>query len=209
MAKEYSPNPHDRFAAGLLRMPWLMQRLLRLTLPREVLAVLRLKQLRLCSEMLIDQQLRKMQADALYRIPLRGGWQIYLYVLFEHKSWQDPMTALQLLTYITALMQHLRRQGQPLAVVIPIVIYHGSKPWSTPVTLRQLVKSPEALRVFLPEHQVLVLDLPRGRTTVCGAGGVHGAAAGADCRAVAGTAATAIAADFHDDRSGAPGKILA
>lgn len=154
-------SAHDRFAATLLRMPHLMLRLLRLLLPPEVLAVMRPGGLRLCSELLIDDQLRKKHADALYRIPLRGGRQIYLYVMFEHKSWQDPLTALQLLTYMISLMHHLRREGQRLAVVIPIVIYHGHTPWSTAVTLRQLVDAPEPLRAFLPDNQVIVLDLPR------------------------------------------------
>ncbi|MFM7835788.1 MAG: Rpn family recombination-promoting nuclease/putative transposase, partial [Planctomycetaceae bacterium] len=161
MSTDNPLNAHDRFAAALLRMPHLMLRLLRLLLPPEVLAVMRPGGLRLCSELLIDQHLRKRHADALYRIPLRGGRQIYLYVMFEHKSWQDPLTALQLLTYIVSLMHHLRREGQRLAVVIPIVIYHGQTPWSTAVTLRQLVDAPEPLRTFLPDNQVIVLDLPR------------------------------------------------
>ena len=161
MARKDSLNSHDRFAAGLLQMPQHMRRLLQLLLPAELLRVMQLHRMQRCSELLLDDKLRKRQADALYRIPILGGDQIWLYVIFEHKSWQDPLTALQLLTYMTSLMHHLLRRRQRLAAVIPIVIYHGREPWKTALTLRQLVRVPEVLRGFLPDHQVLLLDLPR------------------------------------------------
>jgi predicted transposase YdaD len=171
MAKKDSLNSHDRFAAGLLQMPQHMRRLLQLLLPAELLRVMQLNRMQQCSELLLDDKLRKRQADALYRIPMLGGDQIWLYVIFEHKSWQDPLTALQLLTYMTSLMHQLLRRRQRLTAVIPIVIYHGREPWKTALTLRQLVRVPEQLLQILSliaadsaeksSHKSLIQDILR------------------------------------------------
>lgn len=163
MESDYPHNPHDVFAAALLRIPQHVKRLLRLLLPPELQILLDLRRLQLCNELLIDHELRRKHVDGLYQIPMRGRLRrrVYVYVLFEHKSWPDPFTALQVITYIISLMQHQRRVHQPFGIVIPIVLYHGSVPWQVPLNLRQLVAAPESLERFVPDHDVLVLDLPR------------------------------------------------
>ena len=40
------------------------------------------------------------QTDLLYRVRLANGGQAYIYFLFEHKSYPDPLVALQLLRYM-------------------------------------------------------------------------------------------------------------
>jgi len=101
--------------------------------------------------------------DGLYRIPVRGRLrrQVYVYVLFEHKSWPGPLTALQVMTNFISLMQHQRQMPQPFGIVIPIVIYHVSVPRRVPLNLRQLVDAPEPLQRFVSDHDVPVLDCLR------------------------------------------------
>ena len=48
----------------------------------------------------------------------------------------------------------------PLPVVIPIVIYHGSRPWPGKQTKDLFPKDP-VLAEFLPDFRIIVYDLPR------------------------------------------------
>jgi hypothetical protein len=54
-----------------------------------------------------------------------------VYLLFEHKSWSERWTALQLMRYIAAEGDQYRKQhpkARHLPPVYPLVIYHGDRP---------------------------------------------------------------------------------
>ena len=46
-----------------------------------------------------------------------------------------------------------------LCPIIPIVVYHGKRRWTAPLSLSGLFRSPPALAPFLPEQRYVLLDL--------------------------------------------------
>ena len=114
----------------------------------------------------VDASLRGLESDVLWSLPLKGRTRCVIYVLVEHQSAPDRYMAARLLRYVAAVYGHLmdrgarRNGGRPLAgtlpLVLPVVLYCGSAPWSAPMTFEELVErhpgaphTPISLRYFL------------------------------------------------------------
>ena len=68
-----------------------------------------------------------------------------MYFLFEHKSQSDPLTVLQLLSYIVRIWEKRLRDGVPLCPIVPLVVYHGESGWTAARSISELVPSPKGL----------------------------------------------------------------
>lgn len=71
------------------------------------------------------------------------------------------MTPLQLLRYCLRIWERDLRDhpGAPLCPIIPIVVYHGQRPWNVPTDFGGLFRGPEALRSYWPAFRYQLLDL--------------------------------------------------
>ncbi len=92
------------------------------------------------------------QADLLLSMRDRGGQEHLVYMLVEHKSYHDPLVAVQLYRYLGAIWQQqwIHRESKtrgPLPVIHPVVIYHGLAPWTAPLTLTGLHGTGDSDRV--------------------------------------------------------------
>jgi predicted transposase/invertase (TIGR01784 family) len=122
-------------------------------------ALLNLDTLSLTEDTFIDEEMRQHQADLLYQVRLQDGQHAYVYFLFEHKSYPDRMVALQLLRYLVRFWEQQADAGQfPLPPIMPLVVYHGERPWPYPTTFAALVEGSEALRPYLPQFQYYLSD---------------------------------------------------
>ena len=103
--------------------------------------------------------------DVVWRLRLKdgGGW-VYMYLLLELQSTVDRYMALRMMVYVGLLYQDLIKQEQfdpdgLLPPIFPAVIYNGKRPWSAPLSLRELIAPvPEQLRLWLPNISYFVLD---------------------------------------------------
>lgn len=80
-------------------------------------------------------------ADLLFQASLHGH-PVLLYLLLEHKSAADRWTPLQLLRYVVRVFDRFLQQHPEatfLPPIVPIVVHHGERSWSTPRTLLDLV----------------------------------------------------------------------
>ena len=87
---------HDRFFRSYFERPELLGELLGLALPQEVISNLDISTLRLEPRTYLDEDHREYFADLSASVELSGK-PARVYVLFEHKSWSDARTLLQLL----------------------------------------------------------------------------------------------------------------
>lgn len=79
----------------------------------------------------VDQKLSRCYADVLYHIQFRDK-PAYLYLLFEHKSWEPNFPGVQLLKNMARIWEtHLEHHKgtKKLPPIIPMLIYHGEQPW--------------------------------------------------------------------------------
>jgi len=109
----------------------------------------------------VDADLQEHFSDLLYSIPLRLGETVYVYLLFEHKSYPDKWVAFQLLRYMVRIWdQQLHEDAnRPLTPIIPLVVYHGRAKWTMGADFASLFTGPAALRAYWPDFQYQLSDL--------------------------------------------------
>jgi Putative transposase, YhgA-like len=118
----------------------------------------------------VSDDYEQRESDVVWR--LRYGpsaeW-FYVYVLIEFQSLVDRFMAVRLLAYIMLLYQDLIRRKRltrsgKLPPVVPIVLYNGTRKWTAPLQVAELIESLPGKEVYLPRFEYLVIDeghLPR------------------------------------------------
>jgi predicted transposase/invertase (TIGR01784 family) len=115
-------NPHDK----LFRATWsdlaTAKSFLQNYLPQEILTLTALDTLEICKDTFVEKDLRDFYFDLLYKVDLSGAAG-YIYILFEHKSYQDKLAPLQLLEYMLKIWRLYLKQNslERLPIIIPLV----------------------------------------------------------------------------------------
>ncbi|MEI6871933.1 MAG: Rpn family recombination-promoting nuclease/putative transposase [Verrucomicrobiota bacterium] len=84
----------------------------------------------------IDAELAGSESDLLFSVS-HQSCEVFVYILFEHQSREDPWMALRLLRYMLRIWEKQRssadatRQKPSLSPIIPVVLAQGSEPWRT------------------------------------------------------------------------------
>ena len=111
----------------------------------------------------VSDELLKRHGDAVWRVRLRGCW-LYLVVLLEFQSRDEPRMALRILTYTGLLYEELVRNravaaGERLPAVLPVVLYNGARPWRAACEMRELIAAvgPE-LAPYQPAQRYHMVD---------------------------------------------------
>jgi len=151
-------NPHDRFFRESFGRLDIARNYLEEYLPPPVLALLDLDTLALQEGTFIDEAMQAHQTDLLYQVQLQDGDTATIYFLFEHKSYPDPLVALQLLRYMVSQWQQQVKAKEPLTPVIPLVIYHGERAWQVATEFAALLAVPQALRPYQPHFHYHLSD---------------------------------------------------
>jgi predicted transposase YdaD len=156
-------DPHDKLFRALLEDPKRARGLLQDHLPPAVVAELADAPPEPLEGSFVDAALRGSQSDRLFRVPLKDGRTAYVYALLEHKSAPDPRTPIQLLTYMARIWdRHLAEAGgapDRLPAIIPMVIYHGRRPWTVPTSVLDAIAAPEAVRAAMTGLRYVLRDL--------------------------------------------------
>ena len=120
-------SPHDRFFKRFYSQPKFAIELFQLIFSQKELSAYDWENLK--SE---NNILKNKIADLVFSVPLKINPKINLkiFILLEHKSHYDPHLFTQLLHYQTLLHEKtIRETGQPMPI-IPILFYHGRRPWN-------------------------------------------------------------------------------
>ena len=147
----------------LFSFPRMVEDLLRAFLPGDILAELDFSSLdKLPTEYVSDELLQR-HGDCVWRLRRRGEW-LYLLVLLEFQSTEEPRMALRILTYTSLLYQELVRNGAldaggRLPPVLPVVLYTGEARWRAAGEVGELIApvGPE-LAPYQPSQRYLVVD---------------------------------------------------
>jgi predicted transposase YdaD len=160
-------------------------------LPAEVLAELRIEEATPYPGTVVDAKLKEHHADLIYRVPLRHRShatllddqipdEALLFMLFEHQSTLDPLMALRLLRYMTAVWDNYLRQTKAalLPPTVAVVLYHGERPWDVSPHFTDIVAFPPdrttALHLHVPSFSYIVNDLSSIPDEVLQAGALDG-----------------------------------
>lgn len=110
-----------------------------------------------------SEQGRVRHEDVVWRAFIGGEW-VYVYILLEFQSRPDKWMALRMQVYIGLLYQDLVAQHKlskhgRLPPVVPIVLYHGRRPWRAAIELRDLLlPPPDGLERFQAGQRYMLID---------------------------------------------------
>nr|WP_245809443.1 Rpn family recombination-promoting nuclease/putative transposase [Desulfamplus magnetovallimortis] len=135
-------------------------------LPADQLALIEPSSLEICKDSFIEKELEDYFSDMLYKVRL-SETPGYLYVLFEHKSYDDKYLHLQLLEYMLKIwrlflkQQPKKKKKPPLPIVLPLLIYHGERPWPKErIRFSSLMSGPVAsFSAYIPDFSFRLHDL--------------------------------------------------
>ena len=156
------PSSHDLFVKGFLSNLTEAIDFFDGSLPKSITNLLDLEKLELTKESFIGNDGDESRTDLLYKIPLKSGTPVYIYLLFEHKSYYDPKIFIQLLEYLSKIYSWQMENQENLTVVIPFVFYHGEKGWDLGENFLDnfpVNSIPEEFLKFIPNFAIQLLEL--------------------------------------------------
>ncbi len=168
-------NPHDHFFKVLFTSKQNAIEFVQHYLPAEVVQCLDLPTLEISKDSFIDASLSEHYSDLLYQVALQDGQPSYVYLLFDHKSYVDPLVGLQLLGYMVRIWElwlsqekekrkEQRKQQEQvpklrLPSIMPIVLYHGEESWQVTTEFTALCEPPPELARYVPSFEYWLCDL--------------------------------------------------
>ena len=132
-----TPTPHDALVRSILGQPAYAAAELRVVLPPEITAALRLETLTPVDGAFIDAALDASHADLLFTAALRREEPRRALLLLEHQSTPDDRMAWRLLEYQLRIWERWRADHPDESQVPPIVtvlLHHGRRPWPSPAS---------------------------------------------------------------------------
>jgi hypothetical protein len=106
------------------------------------------------------------EGDVIWRLPIRKGIDIYLYLLIEFQSQSDVSMAVRTQVYQGLLWQQVIREqkvksGARLPPLLLLVLHNGAQRWSAPTEISELValESDSPLWHWQPQARYYLLDL--------------------------------------------------
>lgn len=156
-------KPHDHFFRSVFGQPELAADFFKAFLPAEMLAGLDFDALpEPLKDTFLDDELRAHFSDLLFRVRLKSGRAAYICILLEHKSAPEKDAAFQVLRYEVRRWEMAGRDaGGRFTPILPVVFYHGPKPWTPPCNFSSLVNLDDCpwMRPYTPEFDYLLVDL--------------------------------------------------
>lgn len=159
-----SLGQHDRSYRSLFSHPRLVEELVRGFVEEPWVERLDFSTLQRVNASYVTDDLESREGDLLWKLLLRDGAPVFVYILIEHQSRADRFMAVRLMAYIALLYQDLLRRGEltpdgRLPLVIPLVIYNGTAGWRAPQELAELIERVEGVaEAYVPRLRYLVID---------------------------------------------------
>ncbi|MCK4907983.1 MAG: Rpn family recombination-promoting nuclease/putative transposase [Spirochaetes bacterium] len=152
------PNIHDSFFHEVFTNEQNMKDFLKETLPEKIRSLFDLNKIKYDHNRYIQKHLRNKYSDLVVKTCLTDGKKADVYFLFEHKSYNDPDTWLQIMHYQLLMWQKDKQNKQELRIIIPYVFYHGTARWKLPQNFSDQFSVPDEIKQFIPEYKYLLFD---------------------------------------------------
>ncbi len=110
----------------------------------------------------IDRLFNKKEADLIWKLPLKDGPEVYLFLLLEFQSRVDKTMALRFASYILNFYadQFKNKKTVSLPVVFPVLIYNGKQRWNAARRLQDLIDLVDtSLREYLIRFKYFTIDI--------------------------------------------------
>lgn len=157
-------NPHDRFFKKIMGEKEQAVSFIENYLPEAIVKEMKLDSLDLLKDTFVSEDLKEFYSDLIYKVELKGN-DAYIYTLFDHKSYVDKNLPIQLLKYITLLLEKETSENniwKKLPVIFPVVFYHGKDKWNIVSNFIELYDVPaKVFENYLPKFEYFLCDLSK------------------------------------------------
>ena len=157
-----SIKPSDKFIRKIFSKKQEVIDFFQKTLPASLVEQVDWENILFGKENFVGLEWDESRTDMLYRLPLKTGSEIYIYLLFEHKSYYDPKIYIQLLEYISKIYRWQMENDRDLKVVLPFVFYHGEKDWDLGYSFQEMFELkniPRDLLSYIPNFKIQLFEL--------------------------------------------------
>ncbi len=154
-------NPHDKYFKSALSDKSNAVEFFSNYLPQNILGFMNFDTLKITKDSFVSRELKEYFSDILYTVDLAGS-EGYIYILLEHKSFNDTLPMFQLLKYILRIWElHIKQtQDKQLPIILPVMLYHGKEKFRSGTQLSACIKGPvKELYPFIPDFEMLLYDL--------------------------------------------------
>ena len=155
-------RPHDSFFKQLMSDPKTVRDFLRGFLPRSLSERIDYGSIKVIDTEKTDRKYRKFYLDLSVECRLSGK-ESELYIVFEHKSYPDKLTLIQILNYCSVVWEGCLRNKEPLRPIIPVVFYHGRKRFNLPTRFSDYFDVDDVIRDYLVDFSIVLFDTNRHR----------------------------------------------
>ena len=150
-------HPHDAFFKEVMGNEKNLSDFLRHFLPNEVSTHLDYNSIRLIDREVIKKDYKKYHLDILAEAKI-GDKPCDILILFEHKSYKDKFTVIQILSYMLATWENNIKNNEPLKPIIPVVFYHGDERYNLPTEFDKYFDIPEYLKDYIVKFKYELFD---------------------------------------------------
>jgi predicted transposase/invertase (TIGR01784 family) len=154
-------NIHDGFFTSVMSETPNARTFLKVALPAQVLNRLDFAEIAFDPTSYISEEYKRSFSDLVVKCRTKAPLAelpVDVYILFEHKSYQDEGVLLQLLGYKHSMWKKDRGEKKPLRVIISLVFYHGKDSWQIPTQFIEQFAVVEELKPFLLNFTYVLFD---------------------------------------------------
>ncbi len=158
---EQITNVHDKFFNETFTREEIAKSFLDEYLPDEIREKVNLDTLSIVKDSFIDKELREHFSDILYTVKYRDT-SLFIYLLFEHKSYPEPLVAFQVLRYMTKIWEQYIKQNPKAKIfppIFPMLLYHGKTKWNISKNFQAIIQKDEFLEKYIPEFHYELFDI--------------------------------------------------
>lgn len=155
---------HDGMFKSVFSDPVLAADELRAVLPPALVASIDWPALMPAPASFVDAVFRQRSADLVFQGRFLGGGEVLLWFVLEHQSTEDWWMLPRVIELESKMWQSWRKLhpgASHVPVIVPVVVYHGARPWRAPTDMHALYALPDALREALGAHALscrLIVD---------------------------------------------------
>jgi hypothetical protein len=161
---------HDALYHRLFSRPLMVEHLVRAFVPEAMAAGLQFDRMERVNAKAhaeaLDGTSHRREGDVIWRLPIEGGLDLYLYFLLEFQSAVDWWMAVRTQIYEGLLWQQIiaekkLRPGDTLPPVLMVVLYNGETRWTAPDDTAALIALPpnSSLWPWQPRSRYHILDM--------------------------------------------------
>ncbi len=156
-------NVHDNYFKSIFKKKENVRDFLSAALPDKVTKYIDFNKIEIDDSGYISNEVKGYFSDIVVRSKMKGKRErdeipLDVYILFEHKSYEDKHVYFQLLRYMYLMWQEDMREGRRLRVIIPFVFYHGRSRWKLSRDFRDVFEVEDEMKEYLLNYRYVLFD---------------------------------------------------